>query len=290
MLVGACFFLHDATAVNTMLGEQRDKLDQLAALQGERVIIVGGSGSGQGFVTSNLCAAIKCPVYNMGLHAGLGLIYQMKSVEPRVRKGDTVLLIPEYANFDGSSCFGDAELLMMVCDIIPEHKALLTLKHWVRLLTLMPKYGADKFRHLFMPKRVKRGRIFDSLGDFIYPANLQPMAQIVFPDAEVKKERDFSPNVVYAIQEFVDSTRAIGANVYLFPPAFKRLSFTRQKKYIERIEEELRKSGLPFAASAERYALEDKYFYDTPYHLNLEGRRLRTNLMAEDIQRIKFAE
>lgn len=214
----------------------------------------------------------------------------MKSVEPLVRKGDTVILIPEYANFDGLLCFGNAELCMMVCDILPEHKALLTPEHWIRLLPVMPKYGADKLRHLFMSKRIKRGRVFDDFGDAIYPAELHPMSQIVFPEAEVKKGRDFSPNVVYAIKEFVDSTRAIGANVYLFPPAFKKSSFTRQKDYIKRIEDELSKRGIPFVAFTERYALDDQYFYDTPYHLNLEGRRQRTNLMAEDIQRIQFAE
>ena len=269
-----------------MLGEQREKLDRLASLEGGRIILVGGSGCGQGFVTSNLCAALKRPVYNMGLHAGLGLIYQMKSVGPLVRKGDTVILIPEYANFDGSSCFGAAELLMMVCDIMPEHKVLLSPVHWIHLLDIMPKYGADKLRHLFVPNRTKGTKNFDSFGDAIYPANLKPMAQTVFPDAEVKKECDFSLNVVHAIKEFASSMRAIGANVYLFPPAFKRVSFVRQKEYIERIEKELGKSSIPFSVSAERYALDDKYFYDTPYHLNLEGRIRRTNLMFQDLKLI----
>lgn len=288
LLVGACFFMPYDTAKNTMLGAQVDKMKCLSELPGERIIIVGWSGCGQGFVISDLCAALDCPVYNMGLHAGLGLIYQMKSVEPLVRKGDTVILIPEYANFDGSSCFGDAELLMMVCDIIPEHKALLEPEHWMQLLALMPKYGADKLRHLFMLKRVKRSQFFDSFGDAIYPTNRRPLDQIVFPDAEIKTMHDFAPNVVHAICEFACSTRARGANVYLFPPAFKKMSFTRQKGYIERIQEELGRSGLPFAASAERYALDDKYFYDTYYHLNLEGRRYRTGLMIEDIQRLKL--
>lgn len=128
-LVAVCFFLPSKHARETMLGAQITKLRALEALPGERIVIVGGSGCGQGLVTSNICVALNRPVYNMGLHAGLGLIYQMAAVKPLIRRGDVVLLIPEYANFDGSTCFGNAELLMMVMDIIPEHKRLLTFNH-----------------------------------------------------------------------------------------------------------------------------------------------------------------
>ena len=287
LLCGACFFLPDATAKKTMLGAQISKLKRLQELPGERVIIVGGSGCGQGFVTSNLCAALARPVYNMGLHAGLGLIYQMKAVEPFVRKGDTVLLIPEYANFDGTSCFGEAELLMMVIDIIPEHKSLLSFRHWLHLLPMVPKYGADKLRHLFMPPcSTDRSDDFDSYGDEIYPISRPPLARIPFPVAKSISADVFSDAVIGDIKRFCSSVCSKGGNIYLYPPAFQSSSHKRQKAYIDRIEEVVKRAGLPFSASTSRYVMDDKYFYDTPYHLNLSGRKKHGELLAEDLSGI----
>ena len=287
LLGGACFFVPDATARKTMLGVQVEKLRRLQELPGERVIIVGGSGCGQGFVTSNLCAALNRPVYNMGLHAGLGLIYQMKAVEPLVRRGDVVLLVPEYANFDGTTCFGAAELLMMVIDIIPEHKTLLPFRHWLHLLPMVPKYGADKLRHLFMPSR--SGDLlddFDSYGDKKCASDLSPLAQVPFPAANVMSAKDFSPVVVKDMKDFAKVVQSKGGRVYVFPPAYQRTSFNHQRDYIERITAALRDSKIPFVVAPDRYALDDKYFYDTPYHLNLVGRKVRSDFFAKDLNGI----
>ena len=284
ILGGACFFLKDTSAGKTMLGAQKEKLNQLAELPGRRIILLGGSGCGQGFVTSNLCATLKRPVYNMGLHAGLGIIYQMKAVEPLVRKGDTVLLFPEYANFDGSTCFGETELLMMVIDVIPEQKSLLTFRHWLHLLPLMPKYGADKLRHLFMPPSGKDlSNDFDGCGDRKIGEGLLPLAQVPFPPAHRMAGRDFSPAVLPYISDFVDKVRKKGGTVRLLPPAFQQSSYRRQVGYIQCISDAFKKIGIPFDASPERYALDDRYFCDTPYHLNLAGRQLRSQLCVEDL-------
>ena len=267
-----------------MLGAQVDKLKRLCELPGERVIIVGGSGCGEGFVTSNLCAALNRPVYNMGLHAGLGLIYQMKAVEPLVRAGDTVLLIPEYANFDGQSCFGDMELLMMVLDIMPRHKALLSKEHWMRLLPVMPKYGADKLRHLFMPSRKKSvSGYFDEYGDGVYPSTYAPTAQLPFPPVSKLSADAFSPVVIGYIKDFEKSVQAKGGEVLIFPPAFQLSSYERQGSYITCIEAELKSAGVPFATSTKRYAADDIYFFDTPYHLNAIGRIFRSALLIDDL-------
>ena len=280
LLGGACFFLPDETAGKTMLGAQREKLKRLAALDGERVILVGGSGCAQGFVTSNLCVALKRPVYNMGLHAGLGLIYQMKSVEPLVRKGDVVILIPEYANFDGTSCYGETELLMMVLDIMPEHKKLLSPSHWLRLLPLVPKYGADKLRHLFMPARIKdAAKDFDSFGDAVWSPSLPPLSQLPFSPAHRMGKNDCSLTILSYIKDFSEAVQRRGASLWLMPPAFQRSSYQRQYGYILSVEIALKSIGMPFVLASDQLALSDKFFYDTPYHLNLEGREVRNNIV-----------
>ena len=280
VLFGSCFFLHDSSAGKTMLGAQRNKMEQFNRLSGERVLIVGGSGCGQGLVTSNLCIALNRPVYNMGVHAGLGIIYQMASVEKLVRAGDVVVLVPEYANFDGYSCFGDLELLMLVFDIIPEHKTLLEPSHWMHLLPVMPKYGADKIRHLFCAREVDdKSNDYDAYGD----RKLPPSGRLAFPVARKMSEDDFSPAGLDYIKNFRKRIADRGGIVLLLPPAYQRSSYLSRKRYIDKIADALDKAGMPFMVDPERYALNDELFYDTPYHLNLTGRQIRTMLVQEDL-------
>jgi hypothetical protein len=217
----------------------------------------------------------------MGLHAGLGLIYQMKSVESLVRKGDVVILITEYANFDGTSCFGEAELLMMVVDVMPEHKKLLSFGHWLRLLPLVPKYGADKLRHLFMPQRTTdQSKEFDSFGDRLLPANVSFQTFIIPPVNQMGAD-DFSPTVLPYIQSFVKTVGNRGGVVYLMPPAYLRSAYERQFGYIQRVADELKNANVAFAAQPEQFALDRKFFHDTPYHLNLAGRKFRSRLLLK---------
>ena len=285
LLLSSCLFLYDPSAKLTMLGAQRSKLTQLDRLPGKRVIIIGGSGCGQGLLTSNLSVSLKRPVYNMGIHAGLGIIYQMSAVEQYIRQGDVVVLVPEYANFDGMGCFGEMELLMLVLDIIPEQKSLLTFTHWMHLLPVMPKYGADKIRRcIFSRKRKDASHDYDAYGDREDLA--LPSAHLPFPAANRLSTKDFSIVAIDYIRHFKEVVSDKGAILLLFPPAYHQTSFLRRKSYIKRITEALDECGMPFSASPERYALSDELFYDTTYHLNYLGKQLRTKLMTEDICRV----
>ena len=55
---------------------------------------------------------------------------------------------------------------------------------------------------------------------------------------------------------------------------------------IENIHKQCDTAGLSFVALPSRYAMEDKYFYDSPYHLNMSGREIRTELMIDDLKRL----
>ena len=101
---------------------------------------------------------------------------------------------------------------------------------------------------------------------------------------------EYSDVVVGYIDSFAKTLKDREIAVYLIPPALQKSSYERIKGFIEKVDVEMLKAGYPFIASPERYALDDAYFYDTAYHLNLEGRRYRTDLLVEDLQRIKFTE
>lgn len=269
-----------------MLAVQATKLKSLAELPGNRVVLIGGSGLGMGMLTSELSEKLGRPVYNMGLHGGLGLIYQMKSVMGLLRTEDVAVLVPEYSNFDGSTCFGNMELVALLADILPEHKTLVSFSQWVHLLEFVPDYGATKLRKLFVASSDDNSSSsYDEFGDSRWMLN-KADAQVVFPAAKPKKENEYDAAAEDAISDFINECKRINVKVVLLPPAYQASSYDRQEEFILRVARELVQRDMSFLANPKRYRLDDRFFYDTPYHLNLEGRKLRTKLVYEDLSRV----
>lgn len=282
----SCFFLPSPTVRNSMLAVQKQKLEQLSKIKSPRVVLVGGSGLGMGMQTSELSERLNCSVYNMGLHAGLGLVYQMNAVSPEMlNSGDVVVLVPEYANFDGRACFGDQELVAMVFDIMPEHRKYISAKHWLHLARCMVQYGASKIRNCYLNNSDSSACTdkYDAFGDSEW-GERAPDERRVFPDARHLVAEDFSPIVLAYIRRYVDTCQSRGVRVVVLPPAFQARSYDNQVSYINEVANGLEGNGTPFISSPRNYRMEDIYFDDTPYHLNFIGRRVRTERMVEDIR------
>jgi hypothetical protein len=283
VLIGSVFALPDNRLCNSMLGVQREKLDRLARLEGPRIIFVGGSNVGHGFDSSVVEKAFGRPVMNMGLHAGLGLIYHMRSIQDLVHKGDLVVVVPEYDMF-ADSCWGDAELLGMVSAIIPEHRKLLSFGQFCRLLLKAPQYGARKlmrFSALFESKKAHDD--YNEQGDSLEWHKKK--MRLPFPSLTKTVSRSqFTGQVMPYIEGFVASCRSRGASVVFLPPVYERTSYEHSKGFIEAIVESLAERQLPFIAAPIRYAFPDEEFADTNYHLNGRGVPRRVRYIAEDLK------
>lgn len=84
---------------NHYIAAVKDKERLLASAPSPRLILVGGSNLAFGVDSSRLQAGLgdQYKVVNMGLHAGLGLDFILAETLAEVRKGDVVVLSPEYA-------------------------------------------------------------------------------------------------------------------------------------------------------------------------------------------------
>jgi len=67
-----------------------------ATMSGPRVLAVGGSATLHSFDTVTASKRLGLPVVNFGTHAGLGLSYTLDRAERILRRGDIVVLAPEY--------------------------------------------------------------------------------------------------------------------------------------------------------------------------------------------------
>lgn len=289
VLAIACLALPGTRAKNSMLAHQIWIEKTLQETPGGRIIFVGGSGCGNGFCSDMIANAFKRNVVNTGLHAGLGLIYQMKAVERGVKRGDCVIVVPEYANFNGEACWGDLELLSMVLDIIPSDRSLISLRHWFHLLQFVPAYATSKMVGLFKGKVCEYKPRTSPYGDSGW-GQLSRDARITFPSASILMAEAYRGDAVDQLMLFKRNCENIGVRVFVCPPAYQRTSFERQKDYIQRVSRELEQAGVSFIAPPEKFALPDDLYFDTPYHLNLSGRRIRSELMMRVVGALILAK
>lgn len=279
LIAFSLFVLPDNHIVNSMLGGQREKLALLDKMKGPRIIFVAGSNVGHGFDSTVVEKAFGRPVMNMGLHAGLGLIYHVRAIEDKIREGDVIVVCPEYDMFSGS-CWGNEELLAMVSAIIPEHRKLISNEHWLHLFGKAPRYACRKLWRLgtlFEP--INETTRYTSSGDQSGPRSSE---RLPFPSIErTIGPESYTEEVIPYLNDFVASCERKGAKVYLMPPVLERTSFEHMRGLIDKIESDLKTNGTPFIASPEKFAFDDDLFHDTQYHLNLRGIPLRMQAVVE---------
>ena len=282
VLVMSCFFIPDKTAAKSMLGALPKKFKTLNSLRGSRIVFVGGSGLGMGMVTSAMQERLRLTCYNLGMHAGLGLIYQLKSVQTVLRAGDIVVVVPEYANFSGDFAYGQTELVACLVDVLPAHLRLIDLRQWFYLAPNIMEHGAGKIRRVYVRSSSDHSDDYDAFGDALYGDEPDDV-HFNFGPAKQMDKNDFSNVVMPYLLEFKHTAEKIGVQVIVLPPAFNRSSYNNQISYVREIANQLKRIGMGFSAEPDRYAMDDRYFRETAYHLNMAGRKKRSSLMADDL-------
>ena len=290
------FFLVNGEANNTIMGELNYKIERLASTPSPKIVFIGGSGCSHGIDSGMVEKAFGLPVVNMGLHAGLGLKYQLSSIDPYIRKGDFVIIVPEYGNF--TNCQGSEVLLMVVSDIRPSDRGKLDRAQWIHLLQFMPEYGRNK---LFKIARNKIKQAFQNqpkkkahdYGNYKYDER----GDEINSHSETKP-RDFKPynpkqrnqlkvnenDCAKRINQFVSAHK--DTTVVVFPAALQDASFDCDATHIAAVADMLEKNGTPFVVPPERYRMLTAECWDTPYHLNALGIERRTRQLIEDLMPI----
>ena len=284
----ACFFIRDKWLAQSELRMENAKRERLAKTAGARIILVGGSNLKYGVDSPRLERVLGRPVVNMGLHAGLGIVYSLNHIMRHVHPGDCVVVCPEFANFDDDgSCYGREVLVSLLTDIRPSESVELPFAGWLHHLLSVPTLGAKKIlRRLKLrpgpaPEDLDR---WNAQGDYTAhwsceKSFLAPLDKRVRPDSTYKSPKAMEAYLTKVAEEVTEK----GGRFVLLPPAYRRAAYLKNKAYYDALQRDLQENGIGFAKPIERYAFEDGLMYDTAYHLNGRGVALRTNLLAEDI-------
>ncbi|MDH6459011.1 hypothetical protein M2102_002661 [Fusobacterium sp. PH5-7] len=252
-------------------------IDKMKMLQNnhKKIVLIGGSNVAFGF-NSNLLKKefIDYDIINTGIHASIGIRYPLKEIESYLKSGDILIIFPEYEQFEGG--YGGTPLLE-ICLYKKKFKnieikellnSMKNIKGFI-ISQINNKVSSKLYNKIFVYDR----RGFNENGDYVEHHKFKRSSKIKPEKIIINKVDQSILDFFYNKKKKLEKNRV---KVIFCPPVLQKSSAIMSIDSIKYIEEEMRKNKTQFVSNPENYFLEDKYFYDTIYHLNKEGAEIRT--------------
>jgi len=266
-----------------------DKHQMLQEREGPRIILVGGSNLSFGINSKLIQDSLGVNVINTSVHAGLGLKFMMDDVVRFIKKGDIVILAPEYEHFFGNTFYGNEPAVNTII-AIPETFRFLSFHNWKEILGILPetavkniiKFGFSEFNRLMGVERIgiyDRGS-FNEYGDVTAHYNMK--GEDFKPPLGITG--DFNDETIKAIISFRKRIEH-KESLFLFTyPCLMDTSFNSITEQFKMVNFKLNEAQIKIIGTPQRYSLNDSLYFNSQYHLTKEGINIRTNHLIEDLQ------
>ena len=286
--------------------DQRDDSYLAAILEKDRlirntpspkIILVGGSNLAFGIDSKAIEDSLGLHVVNMGLYAKLGLKYMLAQVRPYIKPGDVVAVVPEYDQFYGDYSNGDQTLNTALLYAPPDRIPDFIRSYSIVDVVLRPRVenarrsflrafaaAVGKEQMLFPQdtNAVYNRRSFNQYGDAVSHLNrkgMNPDSIFVKPLPPLK---EFNRGTLKDLNSIASKAREEKAHAYFLFPSYIDRSYVINVAAIDSLRRKLAGGmDIPIVGTPKDFVMGKQYFFDTRYHLNREGRDLRTLKMIE---------
>jgi len=285
-LLGMCFYPNDYSRQSHEVNIPRsvNRLDSLTQHGENKIVILGGSGCAFGFHSDLLHKHYNMPVVNTGTHAGVGAYLYCSIFQSYLRKGDIVLLVPEYDMYAyGCYALGWEDQQRILANHYPKGLLLRTFRQHVAAIKTLPQ----SYKHA----KAIRGYVLDTLSPYASQqlneygdATGWTYRHHVYEGKDVLPQ--FEDEALDFFSRFIQQCREEGVKVFLFPPSYNYSNYDANQSMIESLALALDRRNIGFVCPPSRYALPDSLFFDTSYHLIEEGTIVRTQLMISDLDSV----
>lgn len=284
-------FLTEKIAHNKLCKRGRgvviDKNNRLDSLQGNKIILVGGSNVCYGINSKIIEDSLKMPVVDMAINADMGMYFYYEQIKHAIKKGDIIVAIPEYAAYDGKLTYGD-DGLYSIALLDKRNFSKISLYQWLRFPLFMGdvintnvrtgmKGGKNKFTW---------GRFqYDIYGDYFGHKNDTSISSKFSTEKKYYMSTfDTSeyPNkqFIKLINSFAFYCKSKGVMyIHLYPVYSKNMY---NKEVVSKISREL--LPIKFTGEPENYLYSFDSLYDSPNHLLYNIRDERTFKVIRDIK------
>jgi hypothetical protein len=275
-----------------------DKHRILARTPQPRMIFVGDSSLAFGLDSAKVKAATGYNVVNMGLHGGLGLIYIMDELKPYLKKDDIVIFALDYTHYIGVGT-GD-NTLIEVTIVMPWIIKYYSRENIMPFINNIPVTFQRRLRGLFSPTKEGPGHRrsgFNEYGDNIGHIGLKSdafkgmefIAKYV-PQARELNMTRFLPErvnnvIVTYLNRFASYWGKRGVRMYIAYSPLMENDRKKQEYALLKLDKDIRaRVRMKVIGSPLPYIYPQKDFYDNEFHLNGEGRELRTLQLIQDLK------
>ena len=274
---------------------QKYKIDYLAAPNRKpSVVILGGSNAAFGYDTKQLNEALPMPVFNAGLHAGMGMKFFLDDCSQYLKKGDILVFSPEYDQFYGDLNDGQSEMTDAFYLYRCHYPGIMSLKQMESVIKNTPAYLRQKIEYnLFALAHLKTDPVYtlssiNKYGDVTW--HWYHDRAHGKPDGHGLDERNnsFNENAFKYMVVKLNELKRKGIVIIMYPPAFEQQAYNGSLKSIRYISKCLSQVGFPFVCSPKECTFTKDNFYDTNYHLNHQGALLHNKHLIEVLTRIKI--
>ncbi|MGM3304673.1 hypothetical protein ACSQ6I_01560 [Anabaena sp. WFMT] len=255
----------------------------------QRILIVGGSGAHYTVDAGLIQQKLGIPILNIATDGPIGLDVILPSISDVIKKGDIVILIPEYLlllDKDGwgarSGQFGVAIGKPGLGNVPPKQLA-----QDLMLLGIPSLRAATKSSLDLVEKGHLTGYYSDPVTAKGDPTVMKKRTKSEW--WELKINDSVSPHSLKRIQQFKQEIEAKGATLILGLSWIYGSTDTKTLNNIRKTAEDLGKIA-PVLYNKETLNIktESSLFADTHYHLNPDGRRTRTIELVEQFKAVNI--
>jgi hypothetical protein len=277
-----------------------DKHRILANTKSPKIALAGGSNLVYGINSTAISEKISIPVVDMGITAGIGLGRILDDISQFLHSGDVLLIIPEYEHFT-IVWHGDFTAYELIFGV-QQYRLLwssyyglpggfsnyfstrLNYRRSVIVQAIKQKMGQNEKEQ---NKEQEMADIFvllrdgfNEYGDYVEHLGMENRPFVSSESAGILN-RTYLNNFF----RLVDSLTKRGITVMLSYPSYEEQSFRNSAALIQELDMLFRaKENLQVISTPESYCYPVEYFFDTVYHLNAEGRAVRTGQLIRDLQ------
>lgn len=264
--------------------------DSILQHRNERaIVLVGGSNVAFGFYSKLIEDSLKRKVINAGVHADIGLELMINQIAARSRKGDVVVICPEYSHFYNKVAYGGqplADLFYLSPGLIQKY---LSNQGQVKtILANTPAFLKSKLEFTAIKaafprfKNVYQKSGFNMHGDMV--AHWNEKSEAIKPVYGLGEA--FNRAFIQYFFQKISEMKARGVEVYIFPPVMAQSSFAHVKGQVSQLELVFKSFHSRFVVPPRDYAFPDYLFYDTPFHMTRQGAVLHSNMLAGELKRV----
>ena len=264
-----------------------DKVDRLCSITEPKIILVGNSNVSFGMDSALLEDAMGMPVVNLGLQGGLGNAFHEEIAKLNIQPGDIVVV--SHIDYADDDKLNDPELAWITVEKNPRLLQILRPKDWLPMLRAYPNYA---FNCLVRWQRgwntIPAGTLYiregvNTYGDFVMRTGQETSTyQFRAGELTVPQVGDACMTRMNKLNKYICDK---GARMVVSYSPIADGEFTPDREAYHAFAAELEsRLDCPVISDIDDYFFPYNCFFDTKYHLNEVGARLRTEQLIRDLQ------